>query len=701
MASVRRMSPQDSKKLKMLDRVAEDNGVAVVVLDDQAVEISASNNNSICRALYTSKKFGPRCAEYCGVAFRETADGADFEYECHAGLKCRASRIAARGKQLVAIVGRTFTSAENYRKATDRATAGDWRGFSPNDFFENVLISSSIQPVERAVSELSKYPAVERDDIPQIGPGPAASKPASRTYVTEKPVEVQTGDDWTEPIAAGDEGNSKRVAEARELRSLVSRLANMDYVTGCREVLEHLRSEFGFESMVWLERADDALVPVTATGDLARSPIRVGTKADNKKLVKAADEQKPFILRQKTTGKDDRPDRTLSLFGVLVANDIRAAVGVEAAADAVEASRILRVCRVVGVPLEMLRLRREISSREWLDRAVARFNESLKLIDDENFWTEVTQLSAELIQSERASLLLKSETSEGLLAKAAVGTKMNLFTDPSVGTRIARLVLEEGEPLVVEDLNRIGIQPAPAEWKYKTSSFLSYPILIGERRIGVMNFTDKAGGESFGRHDLELLKAIAPQIAVAVDRTVLRDRAGRFEQLSVTDALTGLLNRRYLEKRLVEEIQRSRRHRFPMSLMLLDVDEFKSYNDRFGHPAGDKALKIVAGVLLDIIRGADVAARYGGEEFAILLPQTTSVEAAGIAERLRQRIERTEFPKRRVTVSIGIASCTNEIETPSDIIDAADQALYEAKNQGRNNVQVYDAVGRSLNKNIN
>ena len=695
------MSPQDSKKQEMLDRVAEEHGVAVVVLDDQSVEISASNNNSICRALYPSKKFGSRCAEYCGVAFRETSDGADFEYECHAGLKCKAGRIVEKGKPFVAIVGRTFTSAENYRKATDRATAGDWSGFSPNDFFENVLISSSFQPIERAVSELSKYRSVESDNILEIDRARAISKHDSRAAVTGNAAMMPEADNWTPMSEGGGDDISKRVAEATELRSLVGRLAKMDYVSGCREVLEHLKSEFGFDSMVWLERTDDSLVPVTAIGDLARSPIKVGTKTDNKRLLKAIDEQKPFILRQKATAKEDRPERTLSLFPVLVANDIRAAVGVEAAPDPVASWRILRVCRAVGLPLEMLRLRREISSREWLDRAVARFNESLRSIDDENFWTEVTQLSAELVQSERASLLLKSETSEELFAKAAVGTKMNLFTDGNVGVRIARVVLEEGEPLVVEDIKQVGINPAPAEWRYKTASFLSYPILIGERRIGILNFTDKADGESFGRHDLELLQAIGPQISVAVDRTMLRDKAGKFEQLSVTDALTGLLNRRYLEKRLVEEIQRSRRHRFPMSLMLLDVDEFKTYNDKFGHPAGDHALKIVAGVLLDIIRGADVAARYGGEEFAILLPQTTSAEAAGIAERLRQRIERTEFPKRRVTVSIGIASCTKEIETPSDIIDAADQALYEAKNQGRNNVQIYDAVGKSLNKNIN
>ena len=331
---------------------------------------------------------------------------------------------------------------------------------------------------------------------------------------------------------------------------------------------------------------------------------------------------------------------------------------------------------------------------------MARFSESLKRIDAEDFWTHVTQVSAELVQSERASLLLRNEQAEGFVAKAAVGARVNLLAEPNIGERVARRVLEDGAPVVVEDIKRVGIRSAPSDWRYKTNSFLSYPILIGDRLIGVMNFTDKVTGETFGERDVELLEAIAPQIAVAIDRTVLKDKAGEFEQLSVTDALTGLLNRRYLEKRLVEEIQRSKRHRFPMSLMMLDVDEFKSYNDAFGHLAGDAALRIVAQVLQDILRGADVAARYGGEEFAVLLPQTTSVEAAAIAERLRQRIEHTEFPRRQVTVSIGIAAISNELDTPADLIGAADHALYEAKNHGRNKVQVYDGFGKPFTENI-
>src|SRR5688572_26337874 len=102
------MSPQHGKKQKMLDRVAEDNGVAVVVLDEINHEVSVSNNNSICQALTASPKYAPRCAKYCGVAYQNTGSGKPFDYECYAGLTCRAVPVEDRGKRFVAIVGRTF-----------------------------------------------------------------------------------------------------------------------------------------------------------------------------------------------------------------------------------------------------------------------------------------------------------------------------------------------------------------------------------------------------------------------------------------------------------------------------------------------------------------------------------------------------------------------------------------------------------------
>ena len=718
------MSPQHGKKQKMLDRVAEDNGVAVVVLDETNHEISVSNNNSICRTLTASPKYAPRCAKYCGMAYKNTESGKPFDYECYAGFTCRAIPVADSGKRFVAIVGRTFTTADNYREATDRAIARDWKDFPAEEFFDNVLISGSASNIENAVGELAKFRVTEPEQLLENAAPPPKkirvteseqlrddtapppkkkrAKPeaaaAEITKLIEKFTESNKTDLPTPQVSA--ERNERRAAEAAEMRSLAGRLAKLDYAAGAAAVLDFLTIKLGLKSLLWLERKENRLIPVTSTGALRAMPVKIGIPVDNPRLVAASQEEKPLELHERLGDGENRPSRMLQVFASMLGGEIRGAIGVEGTVDNETARSIVNFCRRITPQIEILRLRRELSDRELINRAVARFSESLKRIDAEDFWTHVTQVSAELVQSERASLLLRNEHAEGLVAKATVGARINLFAEPNIGERVSKLVLEDGSPVVVEDIKRIGIRSAPASWRYKTNSFLSYPITIGPRMIGVMNFTDKVTGDAFDDRDLELLEAIGPQIAVAIDRTVLKDKAGEFEQLSVTDALTGLLNRRYLEKRLAEEIQRSKRHRFPMSLMMLDVDGFKSYNDAFGHPAGDAALRIVAGILQDILRGADVAARYGGEEFAILLPQTTSAEAATIAERLRQRIEHTEFPKRQVTVSIGISSVSNDLETPADVIGGADHALYEAKNQGRNNVQVYDGYGKSFNEKI-
>ena len=207
--------------------------------------------------------------------------------------------------------------------------------------------------------------------------------------------------------------------------------------------------------------------------------------------------------------------------------------------------------------------------------------------------------------------------------------------------------------------------------------------------LRLVQVRDWLNGQPFDGRDVAKLRAVAPQLAVAIDRAILKERAGELRQLSVTDALTGLLNRRYLEERLTEEVLRSNRYGYPMCYIMLDVDHFKSYNDEFGHPAGDETLRLVAHLLKDTLRAADVAARYGGEEFAVLLPQTTSEVALVIAERIRQNIERTEFPHRRVTVSIGVSSCHSEFCTTTELVAEADKALYDSKRQGRNRVTVF------------
>ncbi len=673
-------------KGKLLERLAEENGVAVVVLDGEGNEAATANNNSICAALYGSSSAGSECAKFCGRAFEMTAEGAPEDYVCHAGLSCQAIPVVDGGRSFVAIVGRVFLRAENYRETTKRAIDGEWQGIRPSEFFENILIGATCDGIHQAAAGLKKFVGRESNDILEL---PASEPPTFARPVAETAL----------PTAALLPEPSAEAQETALWRSLFGSLMQLNYQQACKAILEFLSERYGLASLAWFERRDNRFENVVATGAMAHRKLRLAVKADDEKLAKAAQASRPLWLRLSQTA--EHPADDLLFFPVAIGGlALGAIVSNLPIADTATVRRVVRFAQTVASPLEILRLRSEVRQRESLSMAVKRFNESLRNIDGDDFWLKMAQISAELLHAERASILVRDEKSLDLRAKAAIGSRIDLLSEKSVGSRVARHVLDAGNPVIVSNIDKTGMKRAPREWFYKSASFISYPIIIGERKVGILNFTDKAGGDQFDRGDLELLQAIAPQIAVAIDRTALKDKAGEYEQLSVTDTLTGLLNRRYIEERLGEEIVRSKRHRFPMSLMMLDVDHFKAYNDSFGHPAGDRALKIVANALKDTLRGADVAARYGGEEFAVLLPQTSAEEASRIAERIRQRIERTAFPMRQVTVSIGIASCTAEISTPQDLISAADIALYEAKDHGRNNVRSFGDLGDSLAQKI-
>ena len=178
------------------------------------------------------------------------------------------------------------------------------------------------------------------------------------------------------------------------------------------------------------------------------------------------------------------------------------------------------------------------------------------------------------------------------------------------------------------------------------------------------------------------------QLTTVFNHMVARIREGRdaLERLSVTDQLTGLYNRRRLMETLDTEAERSQRGAGPFSVLMVDVDHFKKYNDTHGHQAGDEVLTRVAGVLREVTRQVDCAARYGGEEFLVLLPQTAIEGATEVAERLRTRVSATAVNEESVTVSVGVAEFPKNGDTAQSVIAAADAALYRAKADGRDRV---------------
>ena len=167
-----------------------------------------------------------------------------------------------------------------------------------------------------------------------------------------------------------------------------------------------------------------------------------------------------------------------------------------------------------------------------------------------------------------------------------------------------------------------------------------------------------------------------------------REGQGELERLSVTDALTGLYNRRHLMGTLANEVQRSRRLRRTFSVLLADVDHFKQYNDTHGHLAGDAALVKIAEILRQTTRGVDSVARYGGEEFVVMLIEAPIATAAAVGERLRARVAGEEFGAGRMSVSVGAAEYPTHGETPEELIASADAAMYQAKGEGRDRVVI-------------
>jgi diguanylate cyclase (GGDEF)-like protein/PAS domain S-box-containing protein len=161
----------------------------------------------------------------------------------------------------------------------------------------------------------------------------------------------------------------------------------------------------------------------------------------------------------------------------------------------------------------------------------------------------------------------------------------------------------------------------------------------------------------------------------------------RLKDMATIDPLTGLFNRLVLQKRLKEEFQRAKRYGTPLSLILLDVDRFKSFNDTFGHPAGDEVLQMVGKLLRFGARNTDVIARFGGEEFAVLCPSTDANGAAVLAERFRKSFEDASWTWRPVTASFGLTQYNSDMLDPAALISTADQALYRAKENGRNRVE--------------
>jgi len=213
-------------------------------------------------------------------------------------------------------------------------------------------------------------------------------------------------------------------------------------------------------------------------------------------------------------------------------------------------------------------------------------------------------------------------------------------------------------------------------------SFFAFPLIVQEEVVGIIAITDPQL-RSFAEEDVDIVMSIVNQAGIAIQNVL----SFKEEQKKAnTDGLTGLYNRRYFNEHLELLARSGLQEGFPVSLILMDVDNFKKYNDTFGHPAGDVLLRKVAQVVMDSVREEDIPARYGGEEFAVILPNLENHKALEVAERIRGSIEGIWDLKRPVTVSVGVATIPDQGKNWMELIEFADKSLYYAKNIGKNRV---------------
>jgi len=341
----------------------------------------------------------------------------------------------------------------------------------------------------------------------------------------------------------------------------------------------------------------------------------------------------------------------------------------------------------------MEQLSRRMSETSTLYEAAGILTSQLALND---VLATVIRLAGSLFQAPASSVRLFDDTGERLVlaAHAGLGEEYCRRGPVPLGSSAAGRAALTGEPVHVVDASRDEVYlKGELLANEGLRSLLCLPLLVRGRCIGVMTLYHRRS-RSYEPEELRFLSTFASTVSIAVDNARLY---GEQSRLAVTDGLTGLYNHKHFHEALAAEVNRARRYGHPISLILVDIDHFKSYNDAWGHQAGDAMLRTLAGVFKAAARENDLVARYGGEEFAFILPQTDKRQATALAKRLCRTVERRRFegeellPGGRLTVSLGVAAYPEDVMQAPDLVGRADLSLYRAKNLGRNQVQAWHA----------
>lgn len=327
---------------------------------------------------------------------------------------------------------------------------------------------------------------------------------------------------------------------------------------------------------------------------------------------------------------------------------------------------------------------------EALTRAHTRFGEALRATHDlDRMLAIALETGMETVRAQSGLLMLRR--GGGTLVKGvARNLEIPAFT-LDLGEGIAGRVAECGEAIIVPG----PAQGAPDEAEPRFETQLSVPLFSQGRVLAVLNLYDKSGGKPFTEADLHTIQSLCDQAGVAIENVLLHQEAQR---MAIMDGLTGIWNHRWFQIQFAQELDRAERFKRPFSLIVLDIDNFKIFNDTYGHQVGDFVLVELASRIRSSVRDVDMFARYGGEEFELLLSETDLPGGLNAAEKVREAIAGTPFvtdmvpDPLSVTVSVGVASYPQAGLDQAAVFKAADMAMYQAKSRGKNQVVAHTAA---------
>ncbi len=468
-----------------------------------------------------------------------------------------------------------------------------------------------------------------------------------------------------------------------------------------RYILDTIDFVFGETSAGVMVPDENELIykTVYSTGKEREHITHVSIKSESPLIKKISDIKSPVLFEGKDhlmTESQFEGYKFSHFFPVISGGAVSALIVIYNREISREDVKILNAFReYVQLNLENNKLRDMARTYKMADEKLAYLSDLTKsiisIVDKDRLLSTLLEKSLQIINAEQGSLmLLDHETSELVVeARKSVDDTVQKKMRFKKGEGICGMVLEKGGSLLVEDIESDPRVKQANRPRYRTKSFLSVPIRIENRMEGVLNLADKVKGRSFDKDDLNLIESFLGSVAIAIERSLLYRQAEKLQKLSITDPLTGIYNRRYLNRRLSEEITRYNRFQHPFSFMMLDLDKFKEYNDTFGHIAGDELIRNLASVMEKSLRTIDIAARFGGDEFVAIFPQTPKVDAIQISNRLKDQIEKAlrlfnvEMP---LSISMGLATFPDDASSIMELIEKTDQALYLAKKGGGNRV---------------